>query len=109
MPRLGCNLEHYFEKLGYRINSKTILRLSIKILSLLECVHEAGYIFNDLKLDNIMTSLNDISCLDPHLDNKNDSSQSEKDLFADSDLHLIDFGFASKYVVSHQNAQYHID
>ena len=48
-------------------------------MKLLEYVHEAGYIHNDLKPDNIMIGVADTS---------DDSS----------DVKIIDFGLASQYI-----------
>ena len=45
----------------------------------MQCVHESGYIYNDMKTDNIM-----IGSADP----TNESS----------DVKLIDFGLAEKYI-----------
>ena len=57
-----------------------------------------------------MTSLNDpvdISSIDPV--KINNAQSEEKDIFRDSPLHLVDFGFATKYLISNnQNSQYHI-
>ena len=54
MPRLGENLDYYFEAMRCTIPEASVYSLGIKILTLLECVHETGYVFNDLKLDNLM-------------------------------------------------------
>ena len=54
MPRLGRNLENYFESMNYSLPEVSIYSLAIKIVTLLECVHKTGLIFNDLKLDNLM-------------------------------------------------------
>lgn len=47
-------------------------------------VHKAGYIYNDLKPDNIMI--------------KNLHVSNSSDLFDNAELSLIDFGFCSKYI-----------
>ena len=51
---------------------------------MLQSVHAAGYIYNDLKLDNLMTGYQD-------------AFAPEKDL-QDSSIHLVDFGFATRYI-----------
>ena len=48
----------------------------IKLVDCLKCVHEAGYVYNDLKQDNIMIELGD------------------KD---DFEVRLVDFGLVTKY------------
>lgn len=60
MPRLGINLCHYFEHMNNIIPEVSVYSLGIKILTLLKCVHEAGFVFNDLKLDNLMVGYSDI-------------------------------------------------
>ena len=51
-------------------------------------VHKAGYVYNDLKLDNIVVEYG--ACLDPSLDN----------VLKDIDQHLIDYGLATAYLHS---------
>lgn len=53
----------------------------MKIFDALTLIHRAGYVFNDLKLDNIMI---------------NGDLKSPCDL-KNAEIHLIDFGFAKKY------------
>lgn len=59
MPRLGLNLEHYFESLNCKLPEISIYSLAIKMITLLECVHKIGLVFNDLKLDNLMVEVDD--------------------------------------------------
>ena len=59
MPRLGQNLENYFETIKCQLPEISIYSLAIKMISLLECVHKIGVVFNDLKLDNLMVEAND--------------------------------------------------
>lgn len=58
-------------------------------LDLLEQIHDAGYIYNDLKLDNLLVDYKQ------HLPSK---SAAKKDCFANASINLVDFGFATKYV-----------
>ena len=55
---------------------------------MLEQIHMSGYVYNDLKLDNLMT---DHNCKLPR------ESKGEN-VFEDVKLTIIDFGFATKYV-----------
>ncbi len=55
---------------------------------MLESVHAAGYIYNDLKLDNIMVGFK----------NKLPKEHNEENALADASLHLVDFGFATRYI-----------
>ena len=59
MPRLGQNLENYFNSVNGRLPVISIYSLAIKIITLLECVHTTGIVFNDLKLDNLMVKIDD--------------------------------------------------
>ena len=54
----------------------TVLQLGLKLLNILEKVHRAGVVFNDLKMDNIMVA---------------DAQTLSKGIV------LIDFGLASRY------------
>lgn len=57
------------------------------MLSTLEATHNAGYIYNDLKLDNLMIGFGQ-------------KLSQDNSIFSDCSLHLVDFGFATKYLDS---------
>lgn len=63
--------------------------LGIAIINVLEQIHNAGYIYNDLKLDNILVDLNQSLPL---------KQSSNKSVFENCKLRLIDFGFATSYI-----------
>lgn len=88
MPRYGQNLESYFERQNCNISNSSIHEMAKATLKMLEQVHEAGFIFNDLKLDNIMAGFKD----------RLPRNGSSGNVFADGTLHLIDFGFATRYI-----------
>ena len=52
MPRYGCSLESLF--LNRRFNKDSIYSLGIQMLNIFEQIHSAGYVYNDLKLDNLL-------------------------------------------------------
>ena len=54
MPRYGNNLFKLFNKKNYLFTPNSIYSLGIQNLNILEQIQEAGFIFNDLKLDNIL-------------------------------------------------------
>ena len=65
-------------------------QLGIHILNMFEQIHAAGYVYNDLKLDNLITN---------HLC-KLPKDGSHRNVFANVPLNIIDFGFATEYVKS---------
>ena len=88
MPRYGYNLDDWFEKLKFKICKNTILDIGIRLSYFLQNIHEAGYVYNDLKLDNIMIGYG----------KKPIKSNEGKSLLEGFSLHLVDFGFATKYI-----------
>ena len=53
MPRLHMNLQTLFDKKKY-FSEKSTYSLGIQLLNIFEQIHEAGFVYNDLKLDNLM-------------------------------------------------------
>ena len=89
MPRYLMDLETYFHLMRKTLNDKTICCIGLALLDLLEAVHKAGYVFNNLKPETIML-------------NKDPLAKADEYIFDDAGfekltLHLIDFGFATKY------------
>jgi serine/threonine protein kinase len=62
----------------------------METLKILEKVHQSGYIYGDLKLDNILVGEGQTL--------PNQFTNPELDVFEKVSLHLIDFGFATRYV-----------
>jgi serine/threonine protein kinase len=86
MPRFGKDIETYFTEQDKKFSLSTIVRLGIKMIDILEMVHKSGYIYGDLKLDNILAGFGE------NLPEVSDNA------FSNVSLNLIDFGFATKYV-----------
>ena len=63
--------------------------LGLKLLDILELIHDSGLVYNDLKPDNILIGNSDFV---PELDDNSDQN-----IFADIDINLIDFGMASRW------------
>lgn len=61
------------------------------MITLLECVHKIGLVFNDLKLDNLMVETDDQL---PEAHNINEHT----DIFEKCTINLVDFGFATSIV-----------
>lgn len=53
-PRLGKNLDKIFDKRKYSFTREQICSLGIQVINILEQIHSAGYVYNDLKLDNLL-------------------------------------------------------
>jgi serine/threonine protein kinase len=87
MPKYGKDIDSYFHEQGKRFSLQSIVRLGIKVLDVLEQVHNSGYVYGDLKLDNILVGHGETL---PNADAEN--------AFANVSLNLIDFGFATKFV-----------
>lgn len=62
-------------------------QLGVHILNMLEQIHAAGYVYNDLKLDNLMVNL---QCELP--------IDARRNVFKNMPLNIVDFGFATKYL-----------
>ena len=86
MPCYGKNFQDYFEFSSYKLHPISIYSLGTHLIDILEKVHRAGFVYNDLKLDNIMLALN-------YKDYFN-----EDKCFKNEIINLIDFGFASSYI-----------
>ena len=81
MPRFGTNLQTYCKLNGYPKES-SVITIGLSILDHLECIHDAGFTYNDLKPANILLDYNSTSL---------------------QNMNLIDFGLASKYLDSNGN------
>ena len=51
---LGDTLEDLLFDREEPFSEKTTLQIGIKILDIFKRIHDAGYIYNDLKLDNVL-------------------------------------------------------
>ena len=65
-----------------------MFHLSIQLLDILETIHSAGYIYNDLKLDNILLGYHQ----------KLPASCTQGNCFEGTEINLVDFGFATSYL-----------
>ena len=63
-------------------------QLGVHVLNMLEQIHSAGYVYNDLKLDNLMTNHQ----------TKLPKDAMDRNVFEHTPLNIVDFGFATKYV-----------
>ena len=85
MPRYGINLSDFFLSQKMNLSKATVLDIGVKVLKQIKAVHRAGFIYNDLKPDNIML--------------ENDSGdfffEERSNILEGKGLFLIDFGFCS--------------
>ena len=93
MPEYGENLESLFRRRRDLFTKEAIYRLGIKVLDILEQIHLAGYVYNDIKLDNLLLS----SCCPQNQNNKIDPNLFGPNFFSNNDIVLIDFGFSTRY------------
>lgn len=89
MPRYGKNLHDLFHEMNYRFTKEQTCTLGIQILNILENIHGAGYVFNDLKLENLL--------FDFGVDTTN-LPASNANFFEGLNINIINFGFASSYI-----------
>ena len=88
MPRLGKNLDKIFKKRNAQFTKEQVCSLGIQLVNILEQVHSAGLVYNDLKLDNLL--------VDADTDIK-DVCKTDDDIFDMINVNLIDFGYITKY------------
>ena len=58
IQRFGNCLNNCLIKRNFRVATESVLHLGLQLLYILEHVHNCGYVYNDLKLDNILLGLN---------------------------------------------------
>ena len=86
MPNYGqLNLQQFSMNHLQNLDELSILELGLKVFDALRLVHKAGYVYNDLKYDNIML--------------QNVKMNNPKSLFS-AEITLIDMGYATKFYTS---------
>ena len=86
MERLGNDLDFYQKRHNSKFDYKTVNQIGIQIIKILEQFHSIGYVYNDLKPENI--------CVGQYGD--------EASL---NQLRLIDFGLASPFLIQNQHVE----
>ncbi|KFP55902.1 Serine/threonine-protein kinase VRK1, partial [Cariama cristata] len=56
MDRFGRDLQKMYEENGKRFSHKTVLQLGLRVLDILEYVHEHEYVHGDIKASNLLLS-----------------------------------------------------
>lgn len=94
LPKYGDNLHNYYIEEGKQISRVSSLDLGMRLLQILEQIHLSGYVYNDLKLENILVTLS--SELTKYQETQN--LFPGESCFHQAKIVLIDFGFASQYI-----------
>ena len=72
MPSYGKSLADAIQDHDFKLTPESVLSMALQLLSILERIHVAGFVYNDLKPDNILVD--------------------ER-----GQIKLIDFGLATRY------------
>ncbi|KAF7651826.1 hypothetical protein LDENG_00104670 [Lucifuga dentata] len=74
MDRFGTDLQKKFEESGKRFSRKLVLQLGLRLLDILEYIHDNEYVHADIKASNLMLSYSD-----------------------PNQVYLVDYGLAYRY------------
>ncbi|KAM8780971.1 serine/threonine-protein kinase VRK1 isoform 4-T4 [Rhynchonycteris naso] len=86
MDRFGSDLQKIYEANAKRFSRKTVLQLSLRILDILEYIHEHEYVHGDIKASNLL-----LSCKNP------------------DQVYLVDYGLAYRYCPEGVHKEYKED
>ncbi|XP_029453767.1 serine/threonine-protein kinase VRK1 [Rhinatrema bivittatum] len=86
MDRFGKDLHKIYEENGKRFTYKTVLQLSLRLLDILEYVHEHEYVHGDIKASNLLLSYKD-----------------------PDQVYLVDYGLAYRYCPDGVHREYKED
>ncbi|XP_074069146.1 serine/threonine-protein kinase VRK1 isoform X2 [Macrotis lagotis] len=86
MDRFGSDLQKLYEANAKRFSRKTVLQLSLRILDILEYIHEHEYVHGDIKASNLLLSYNN-----------------------PDQVYLVDYGLAYRYCPEGVHKEYKED
>ncbi|KAM4690573.1 serine/threonine-protein kinase VRK1 [Rhinophrynus dorsalis] len=86
MDRFGTDLQKIFENSGKRFSHKTVLQLGLRLIDVLEYIHEHEYVHGDIKASNLL------------LHHKNPDQ-----------VFLVDYGLAYRYCPDNIHKEYKED
>lgn len=86
IDRFGTDLQKKFEECGKRFPRKLVLQIGIRMLDILEYIHEHEYVHADIKASNLMLSYND-----------------------PNQVYLVDYGLAYRYCLDGDLKEYKED
>ncbi|XP_061481760.1 serine/threonine-protein kinase VRK2 isoform X2 [Rhineura floridana] len=83
MERLGEDLQTIFEREGRKFNKETVLQIGVRMLDVLEYIHEHEYVHGDIKAGNLL-----LGYKNPH------------------EVYLADYGLAYRYCPNGNHKEY---
>uniref|UniRef100_A0ABM5FCN2 non-specific serine/threonine protein kinase n=2 Tax=Pogona vitticeps TaxID=103695 RepID=A0ABM5FCN2_9SAUR len=83
MERLGEDLQTTFERRGRKFNKETVLQIGVRMLDILEYIHENEYVHGDIKAANLLFGYKN-----PH------------------EVYLADYGLAYRYCPNGNHKEY---
>lgn len=98
MPKYGMTLHDLFQARKGQFSGASIYSLGIQLLNIFEQIHTAGFVFNDLKLDNLL--------FDIDVDAEKLRTM-EENIFDNNNINIIDFGFVCPFL--DQETQTHLE
>ena len=54
MDKFGDSFRHIHTKFNSKFSLKTTVQIGIQLIKIMQQIHEYGFVFNDLKPDNIL-------------------------------------------------------
>ena len=88
MTRYGKDVESLLDQRLYKISRESVFSLGFKLINIIEQIHAAGFIYNDIKLDKVLLAYNDNFPEDCRQGN----------CFKDVTINLVDYDLASRYI-----------
>jgi serine/threonine protein kinase len=70
------------------LSHESVFQIGLQLLDILEMIHNAGYIYNDLKLDNILLGY----------EQKLPADCTQGNCVSKISINLVDFGFSTRYI-----------
>lgn len=89
MPQHSLNLSSLFYLRNWQLSEASVYSLGIQLIDVLELIHTTGYIFNDLKLENLLL---DYDSAVEHF------QSTDEDIFQKNKVQVIDFGNATRFI-----------
>ena len=94
MDKFGDSLREIVDLFSNKFTVQTVLQIGLQLVSILESIHDLGFVYNDLKPDNILVG--DLSLI-AKLYGKEKSPCKPKEMNLHK-LRLIDFGLVTNYL-----------